>query len=198
MMSNLDLGKVKAFAMTNQTVIEDLNRIETTYGISLGHKPTSSSAIEEIYYPQFDVDIRNDAALMSDHYKVFYCLEKSIRDLVAQTFADFLKSEDWWASERIEPAIKDEVKKRIQTEVDMGMTRRSMDELDYTTFGELSKIITSNWDVFGGLFSSRKAVGKVMTSLNSLRSPIAHCSILAEDEVIRLQLAVRDWFRLME
>jgi len=197
-MSNLDLGKVKAFAMTNQMVTEDLNRIEKTYGISLGHKPVSSSAIEEIYYPQFDADIRNNAVQMSDHYKVFYCLEKSIRDLVAKTFADFIKSEDWWESERIEPAIKDEVKKRIETEVDMGMTRRSMDELDYTTFGELSKIITSNWDIFGGLFSSRKAVGKVMTSLNSLRGPIAHCSILAEDEVIRLQLAVRDWFRLME
>jgi hypothetical protein len=73
-----------------------------------------------------------------------------------------------------------------------------MEELDYSTFGELSVIIASNWDVFGGLFTSKKAVEKVMASLNSLRGPIAHCSALAEDEVVRLQLAVRDWFRLME
>jgi hypothetical protein len=78
------------------------------------------------------------------------------------------------------------------------MTRRSSEELDYSTFGELSVIIAANWDVFGGLFTSKKAVEKVMASLNSLRGPIAHCSALAEDEVVRLQLTVRDWFRLME
>jgi len=38
----------------------------------------------------------------------------------------------------------------------------------------------------------------VMGSLNTLRGPIAHCSPLAEDEALRLRLAVRDWFRLME
>jgi hypothetical protein len=37
-----------------------------------------------------------------------------------------------------------------------------------------------------------------MASLNSLRGPVAHCVPLAEDEALRLQLAVRDWFRLME
>ena len=82
--------------------------------------------------------------------------------------------------------------------MDSGVTRRSLDELDYTTFGELSVIITSNWDVFGGLFGSRKALEKVMANLNTLRGPIAHCTALAEDEVLRLQLTVRDWFRLME
>ena len=72
------------------------------------------------------------------------------------------------------------------------------DELDYTTFGELSVVIIFNWDIFGGLFNSKKAVEKVMASLNALRNPIAHCSPLAEDEQLRLQLTVRDWFRLME
>ena len=37
-----------------------------------------------------------------------------------------------------------------------------------------------------------------MTSLNQLRGPIAHCSPLAEDEVVRLELTVKDWSRLME
>jgi hypothetical protein len=78
------------------------------------------------------------------------------------------------------------------------VTRRSSDELDYTTFGELSVIIISNWNIFGGLFNSKKAVEKVMSNLNALRNSIAHCSSLAEDEQLRLQLTVRDWFRLME
>lgn len=81
---------------------------------------------------------------------------------------------------------------------DTGVTPRSQDPLDYTTFGELAEIIKSNWGVFGGIFSSVKAVERVMASLNTLRGPIAHCSLLAEDEVLRLQLGLRDWFRLME
>ena len=108
------------------------------------------------------------------------------------------KTEEWWPTQRVPQNIKIEVASRMQKELDAGVTRRSMDELDYTTFGELSGIITVNWDVFGSLFTSRKAVEKVMASLNSLRGPIAHCSVLAEDEKVRLQLTVRDWFRLME
>jgi hypothetical protein len=36
-----------------------------------------------------------------------------------------------------------------------------------------------------------------MGVLNTLRGPRAHCSPLAEDEVVRLLLEVREWFRLM-
>lgn len=43
-----------------------------------------------------------------------------------------------------------------------------------------------------------KAFTKVMGNLNLLRGPIAHCSPLAEDEVVRLRLTLKDWFRLME
>lgn len=57
---------------------------------------------------------------------------------------------------------------------------------------------SKNWDIFAATFSSKKAVEKVMASLNMLRGPIAHFSPLAEDEVVRLRLTVRDWFRLKE
>jgi hypothetical protein len=62
----------------------------------------------------------------------------------------------------------------------------------------LGEVIKTNWDVFAATFSSKKAVEKVMASLNMLRGPVAHFSPLAEDEVLRLQLTVRDWFRLGE
>lgn len=52
--------------------------------------------------------------------------------------------------------------------------------------------------MFGALFKSEKAVTRIMANLNTLRGPIAHCTLLAEDEVVRLRLSVRDWFRQME
>ncbi len=192
------LEKLKAFGMTNQMITEDLGRIGEMHSIDLGHLSASAQNVEGVYYPQFDAAVRTEAAAMSKHYETFYCLEKSIRTFVAKTLETTEKTEKWWASNRVPANVKSEVASRIKKEIDSGMTRRSTDELDYTTFGELTVIITSNWDVFGGSLSSQSAVTKVMASLNSLRGPVAHCSPLAEDEAVRLQLAVRDWFRLME
>jgi len=78
------------------------------------------------------------------------------------------------------------------------VTLRSENEIDFTTFGELGEIVRSNWASFDALFSSEKAFTKIMTNLNVLRGPIAHCCPLSEDEVVRLRLSVKDWFRLME
>lgn len=86
-------------------------------------------------------------------------------------------------------------KKREQ---DNGVTLRSSHPIDYTTFGELGEILKVNWDIFGATFNSKRGVEKVLSSLNLLRGPIAHCAPLAEDEVLRLHLAVRDFYRLME
>jgi hypothetical protein len=190
--------RLKAFGMTNQMLEEDLSRIEASYGIDLGRAAVTTASVEDVYYPQFELTVRKEASVMAKHYEVFYCLEKSIRALVSDTIEAAEKADTWWNSLRVPNNVKTEVQTRIQRELDTGMTRRSSDELDYTTFGELAVIITSNWEIFGGLFSSKKAVEKVMASLNSLRGPIAHCSALAEDEVLRLQLTLRDWFRLME
>lgn len=185
--------------MTNQMLTEDLSRISKMHDVDLGHVPSTPQSVEDVYYPQFDAAVRSEAAGMAKHYEIFYSLETSIRALVSQTIEAAEKSDEWWGGARVPPAIKSEVASRIQKELDAGVTRRSLNELDYTTFGELSDLIQSNWDIFGGsLFTSKKAVQKVMASLNALRNPIAHCCPLAEDEQLRLQLTVRDWFRLME
>jgi len=197
-MSKRDAQRIKAFVMTNQLVTEELSRVGILSGVELGHLPPTVETVETVYYPQFEAAVRAEAAKMGKHYEVFYSLEKSIRALVSDTLESAEQSPDWWQSQRVPPNVKTEVASRIQKEVDAGVTRRSDEELDYTTFGELSVLIAANWDVFGGIFSSKKAVEKVMASLNSLRNPIAHCSPLAEDEQVRLQLTVRDWFRLME
>jgi hypothetical protein len=99
---------------------------------------------------------------------------------------------------RVPEKIKADCQSRLKKEVDTGVTLRSDEPLDFSTFGELGQIITGNWDVFGAQFKSATAVERIMANLNTIRGPIAHCSPLAEDEVVRLRLAVRDWFRQME
>ena len=133
---------------------------------------------------------------MARHYEVFYCLETSIRRLVREKLLES-RGATWWDT-AVPQAVRDGAQKNIQREADAGFTPRSVDPLDYTTFGELGDIVRTNWAVFSDTFDNEKAFGKIMSSLNLLRGPIAHCSPLAPDEVVRLQLTLRDWFRLME
>lgn len=188
---------IKVFGMSNQLLENGLDQVEARFAIDLGRDYSRIIEKDRTYYPQFDEEVRRDAAKMGEHYEIFYCLERSIRSLISET----LEAEggpNWWDTARINPALKQEVEKRKKKEIDSGTTPRSTEPIDFTTFGELGEIIKTNWDIFGSIFNSVKAVEKVMTNLNTLRGPIAHCGLLAEDEVLRLQLSVRDWFRLME
>lgn len=189
---------IKLFGITNQLLEHDLDRVELEHAVDLrrGHRREVDS--DEAYYPQIESEIRTEAALMAPHYEVFYSLEKAARRLVADSLTE-QHGEEWWDANSVVPdKIKKEAEARRQREIDSGMTPRSSEPLDFTTFGELGQIITANWDAFGEIFSSRRAVERVMANLNTLRGPIAHCSPLAEDEVVRLRLGVRDWFRLMQ
>lgn len=192
------LSAVKSFGMTNQLICDDLSRIANEFQLELGHLQGRATQNEDEYFSQFRAQIRAEAHRMAAHYEIFYCLERTVRELVDQTLAEAKKTEDWWDLDECVPShIRTEVGTRIKTEKDAGVSRRSDDPLDFTTFGELSIIISSNWDAFGSVLSSKKAVEKVSASLNTLRNPIAHCCPLAEDEELRLRLALRDWFRLM-
>lgn len=182
--------------MSGYLVTDELRGVEEKYNVELGHVGSTSEQQEAQYYPQFEQAVRAEAALMSQHYELFYCLETSIRKLISDTLTDD-SGPKWWVSDRVPEKIRNDVLLRIQREVDSGITRRSDNEIDYTTFGELSVIITGNWEIFGAIFNSRRAVERVMSSLNLLRGPIAHCCPITEDEVGRLNLTVKDWFRIM-
>jgi hypothetical protein len=189
--------QIKLFGISNQLLENDLDRVERELTIDLGRGHLKTIQKDQDYYPQIERDIRQEAAAMSLHYEVFYSLEKSIRRLIADTL-EVAAPGAWWGNGRVPSKIKTDADDRMQREIDSGMTPRSTEPIDFTTFGELAEIIKSNWDVFGSIFNSQKAVERVMANLNTLRGPIAHCSILAEDEIVRLRLSVRDWFRLME
>lgn len=194
-MGNGTQNHLRNFGMSGYLLTEELKNVEAQFGIELGHVQ-SDSVSESEYYPQFEQAVRYEAAHMSGHYEVFYCLETSIRKLITATLRD-AEGANWWQSGRIQQKIQQDVEAVIQREIDSGVSQRSENEIDYTTFGQLSVIITDNWDLFGAIFSSQKAVRRVMSSLNLLRGPIAHCCPMEDDEIDRLRLAVKDWFRMM-
>lgn len=189
---------LKVFLMTTQLIEEDLDELETELALDLGRDRNATTGEASDYYPQIEHAFRAEAKAMAPHYEVFYSLERTIRTLVADSL-EAAVGPAWWSDQtRVPQKIKDDCENRLKKEADTGVTLRSEDPLDFSTFGELGQIITNNWDVFGSLFKSEKAVTRIMANLNTLRGPIAHCTLLAEDEAVRLRLSVRDWFRQME
>ena len=189
--------KIKVFALSNQMAERALDAVEKGLQLDLNRDFNPDQDKDEEYYPQFSHSIRNQAREMAVHYELFYCLEVSIRSLIKEKLKAELGA-DWWNLCDIPEPIRKNVKENIQREIDSAFTQRSDDELDYATFGELGEIVRKNWSHFADIFNSEKAFNRVMNSLNLLRGPIAHCSPLAADEVVRLQLTLKDWFRLME
>ena len=190
-----DAEEIKLFAITSQLIEHDLDQVEREYALDLRRGHRSVADVDEVYYPQIESAIRAEAAGMAPHYEVFYSLETTIRRLVRDQLQAV--SEDWWDT-RVPEQIQKDAERLQKRDADTGFTRRSDDPIDFLTFGQLSDVIGANWDIFGAVFVSAKAVERVMSNLNTLRGPIAHCSPLAEDEVVRLGLTVADWFRLGE
>ncbi|MFA5995951.1 MAG: Swt1 family HEPN domain-containing protein [Patescibacteria group bacterium] len=195
-MTNIDINsKVRLFTLANSLTEKALDQLEANLDLNLCRAEVTKTE-EKDYYAQFEANFRKEAQAMGKHYEVFYCLEKSIRSLIIELMVEKF-SANWW-NEKVREDIKKNVSDNMAKDADSGYTQRSEEKIDYTTFGELSEIVTSNWEAFEDLFKSKRAFQKIMASLNLLRGPIAHCCPLAEDEIVRLDITVKDWFRLMD
>ena len=187
---------IKLFALNNLSIEAEIRRIERDFDLDLGHRQERPNSVERQYYPQFSGKLRDEAASMATHYSIFYCLENSIREIIV-TRLEEEKGDDWWTT-TVPEVVRKNAESNRNKEISSGITPRSSELIDYSNFGELGEIIKANWTIFGDMFRDLRAVERILANLNTLRAPIAHCKELAEDEVLRLHLSLRDWFRQME
>jgi len=195
MSNRILLDRIRAFGMTGFQIRDDISKIEKTKTVQLVPRPRAEKVRKLEGYDQFEGSIRADAASMSEYYEIFFCLEVSIRQLVQNILED-AEGPDWWESDRVSDEFRKYVSNIQSDEANTEITTRSDKDIDYLTFGQLGKLITENFDVFNAVLSSKRAVDRIMNQLNLLRNPIAHCGVLADDEKERLELTVRDWFRM--
>lgn len=186
---------VRLFGLNNLAIESELRRIHEQYDLTRDTEAPRQSE-EETFYPQFPRELRRQAESMARHYAIFYCLENSVRQMIKDRLEEQYGS-DWW-DKAVPKSVADNAVKNRQRELHAGITLRSDDLIDYSNFGELGEIIKANWDIFDDMLRDIRAVERILNNLNTLRAPIAHCNALAEDEVVRLDLGLRDWFRQME
>lgn len=187
---------VRAFLLNNAVIAQKLSDLSGERITQIRDELLSDPLIHP-YVPQIKHSIREAAEVMALYYSLFFMLENHIRSLI-----DSLLSEEfggnWWSTDAVPPKVKESADANKKRELEAGFSLRSQEMLPYTNFGELGDIVRENWSVFGQIFRDKGHFNRVMFSLNLLRATIAHCGILSEDEVLRLKLTFRDWFRLME
>lgn len=136
-----------------------------------------------------------EAETMSLHYKRFYIVERSIRVLIEEVM-DSAYGSDWWGY--IDEKVQKNVNNHLNYELDTTHTKRSERKIDYTTFGDLRKIINNHWSIFEPKFKRKiNSVNEVLIDLNRIRVSIAHCSLLATKEAKRLDIRIDDWNDLL-
>jgi len=158
----------------------------------------ATDALIAPYMEQIDYSIRNSAQRMAEFYQMFYMLENHIRSFVTDMMLEGA-GVDWWDTCVPDPIRKYALDNKAKENRE-GLPPRSKSLIDYLTFGHLGEIIKTNWGIFAGVFPNCEVerLERVVARLNIARGPIAHCGYLPEDEVVRLKLAIKDWFALQE
>ena len=177
--------------------IIDKNKYEELYQ-KVVYLPTNKfsrnvSSVSAPFSSQNKLEV--EAMEMSGLYRKFYYLERSIRILIEEVMHESF-GDNWW--QRIDSRVKRNVGNNLDYELDTSHTKRSERRIDYTTFGDLRKIINTHWDVFSVKFKRNlTSVNEVLIDLNCLRVPIAHCSPFVKKEVKCLEIRLDDWNELL-
>ncbi|MET2830790.1 Swt1 family HEPN domain-containing protein [Mesorhizobium shangrilense] len=191
----IDLQRLELFVLKCAVIQADVEKFGRIDNPIAGWDSSVSDSGYDEYVSQFSEDSRSGARKMASYYELFYLIENDIRRIIHETLEES-HGRSWW-DVCVDQAVKDEVEKNRKRELELALSIRSEREIDYTTFGQLGDIIRKNWTNFAGIMSNQPALSRVLHQLNVLRGTIAHCGFLAEDEVDRLHLTIKDWFRVM-
>ena len=191
--------KLEQFAFKNIMLEADLIMLEEKDGIDIQHLDTlletSSSVKDLIDTDLFDSSILASAKKMARFYIYYYAFENSLRKMISDRLED-LYGLDWWeqkAPERVKQNVEETRIREMETSMDI----RSQNPLDYTKFGELVEIIDANWDDFSTIIRSQKAMQLVISQFQKIRNVIVHSCELGEDDIFRLKLLIKDWYRIL-
>ncbi|GAB3811075.1 Swt1 family HEPN domain-containing protein [Kribbella italica] len=174
--------------------VEDLLNSLELDGISVRAAEDPGAVQRVLPLEDFSPSIRRSAVQALPAYLALFCLENSIRELVAERMQDSLGAE-WWDS-GTSTELRKKVGGRQEKEgANRWHIRRGAQEIYYTDFGDLIAIIRRNWEAFEDLFPDQNWVINRLTELEASRNIVAHNNILDERELLRIRMYLQDWTR---
>lgn len=144
-------------------------------------------------YDLLEAEALADAQRMSTVYAAIHAFENTVRHLVATAMAEH-HGEGWWSN------VPERIRKTVATRMAEDAKfrwhgARGASELNYCDFGDLSSIIVTNWAAFEDLLANLEWAKAVLTTLEKSRNTTMHGGVLAQEDVERIGMNIRDWIR---
>lgn len=145
--------------------------------------------------PLLPQSIVKDASKMANIYLKIYLFENSIRNLILSVLKGKYGT-NWW-DKCVPTDTKKEVQKRISKENENRWHgKRGADPIFYTEIGDLKSIISKNWADFKGIIKKEQEWVKLkIEEIEFSRNVIAHNNPLSNDDIQRLEVNFKDWFK---
>lgn len=146
--------------------------------------------------PLMDEDLVISSRKMAVVYTAICAFENSVRDFIAKKLLEE-KGENWWEL-CVKKEIRTNAENRKKAEKDVRwLTPRGDSMIYYTEFGDLISIMAKaeNWKFFEVHIGNIDWAKQIIGTLEKSRNIIMHSGELAQTDIERVGMYVRDWIR---
>lgn len=186
------MDKLYSFVYRGMLADESLDKVGRKRIRHVGSEEFDSLR-SSLSYDMLDQDLLSDAQRMSVVYAGIHAFENSVRQLVKQALTEAHK-ETWWSK------VPDRIQKKVTTRMDEDAKfrwhgSRGASQIHYCDFGDLSSIVVTNWDVFEEILSDMEWAKSILSTLEKSRNIVMHGGVLANEDIGRIGMNIRDWIR---
>ena len=186
-----EIRNIKGISIT-PIIKQQTNQGRKEKSVSLKlHLPTGIK-IKDPLLPQSIVD---DSSKMANVYLMIYLFENSVRNLI-KSVLDTKYGNNWWDS-KISTQVSKYVKDRMRKEKENRWHgKRGAHPIFYTDIGDLNSIISKNWEDFKKVVEKEQSwIKHKIEEIEFSRNVIAHNNPLTSDDIQRLEVNFKDWFK---
>lgn len=162
-------------------------------GILRRPEATPSERDDSDLFAPVQEHIRSGSLQMRRVYRILYVMENIVRDLIGSTLSD-ADGPNWFEKRATAPMKREVERRKAAEEKNQWHTGRNREPLYYLDFGDLARLITNHWDEFS-LLPSQTWVQSRLDEAERSRNVVAHNNLLSDEEVVRLEMYLRDWIR---
>ena len=185
------MDKLYAFVMKGELTKVALNKTEVI------SKHSHSDIIEEDYIKSLSLDLLdeeyvNAAKVMATVYTAIAAFENTVREFVMTVLMENF-GENWW-EQSVSSGIRKKAESRKKEEDKINWhTHRGDSLINYTEFGDLASIMSSNYEIFSPYIISVEWARNIITTIERSRNVIMHSGELSARDVERIGINIRDW-----
>jgi hypothetical protein len=138
--------------------------------------------------------VRASSLYMQRCYRLLFVLENVVREFVQEVLEE--KDGVDWFEKRANAQTKKKISDRKAAELrNQWHAGRNFHPVNYIDFGDLALLIQAHWNEFKDLLPTQSWAVSRLSDAERTRNVIAHTNILSDEEVVRLEVIVRDWVR---